>query len=500
MTPDRHYAARLDIARPRVEDFVRRRDVKLFHLMVIALLERGEPMTLDEIARRLKRAGVTHPHADLDRSLLKAWHGLAPVHRDPGGKFGLDLASRELDFLLMVTDLSPRRFHAAEPPPPAPPPPLGDDVPLSIDEVQTAFLGRWLGSISPLRLAAAVLDAADCSLTLAEIDSLLATLTPHRPRITPDGARFWRSAMVSVDAQGRATLDRRATGVAEMRRTVRALGVRATRERAEEERMARLRAEMDARHAADMELARAHASVARRVILHAVPSATSPEAIGLLDVESRAMRIFPVAELEALNRELATYHVLAALQARELLHTLGHDPNAWRVVDLGPPQKTVRLNQRGRVLRLSAPLLITGTTGQSRPLSDPVHMRAYLAAGDRAKLRRRIEADLKALYAFYRYGVLHGWVRLRWGFLDDRLSVDWALRGDVSLYEIFDDAVRRQRPVDVVMGSAPGWQEPWARARRVEVIQAGYDRAVLRDGTDTLVVDYADIHAARPVT
>lgn len=57
----------------------------------------------------------------------------------------------------------------------------------------------------------------------------------------------------------------------------------------------------------------------------------------------------------------------------------------------------------------------TSTTGIGRPLGDAARMRAHLAARDQTRLRRRVEADLEALYALYRYGVLHRYVRLRWG-------------------------------------------------------------------------------------
>ena len=44
---------------PRVEDVLARDGVKLFHVMVVTLLERGGPMTCEEIAGRLTDAGAT---------------------------------------------------------------------------------------------------------------------------------------------------------------------------------------------------------------------------------------------------------------------------------------------------------------------------------------------------------------------------------------------------------------------------------------------------------
>lgn len=56
--------------------------------------------------------------------------------------------------------------------------------------------------------------------------------------------------------------------------------------------------------------------------------------------------------------------------------------------------------------------------------------------GNRPKLERRLESDLKSLAAYYRYGILHGGVRLRWGFLDEMVPVDWSQPGDACAYGI----------------------------------------------------------------
>jgi hypothetical protein len=46
-------------------------------------------------------------------------------------------------------------------------------------------------------------------------------------------------------------------------------------------------------------------------------------------------------------------------------------------------------------------------------------MAVYLQMGQRGKLRDRLEADAKSLYALFNYGRIHGAVRLQWGFLDE---------------------------------------------------------------------------------
>jgi hypothetical protein len=89
--------------------------------------------------------------------------------------------------------------------------------------------------------------------------------------------------------------------------------------------------------------------------------------------------------------------------------------------------------------------------------------------GAHAKFRRRLEADAKSLYALYQYGRLHGAVRLRWGFLDEMLPAPWVHRDERTLYHLLKEAHERDVPLAVVVGSAPGWADPWSRVRRAYV-------------------------------
>lgn len=59
------YCERIGLASvPRVEAVLEqdldKNDANLFRLMVVALLEHGRPMTVEEIAERLSRAGGSH--------------------------------------------------------------------------------------------------------------------------------------------------------------------------------------------------------------------------------------------------------------------------------------------------------------------------------------------------------------------------------------------------------------------------------------------------------
>ncbi len=76
---------------------------------------------------------------------------------------------------------------------------------------------------------------------------------------------------------------------------------------------------------------------------------------------------------------------------------------------------------------------------------------------------------------------------------------NWVLPGDPHLYDILDRARRAGVPVDIVVGSAPGWADPWARARRVEVVNIEPWVVTVRQGTETVPIDRREIQAARMV-
>jgi hypothetical protein len=61
-------------------------------------------------------------------------------------------------------------------------------------------------------------------------------------------------------------------------------------------------------------------------------------------------------------------------------------------------------------------------------------LRQFLRDSDYMNLRRRVEADAKSLFALYQYGCLYGGVRLRWGFLDERLPAPWVHTDKPTLY------------------------------------------------------------------
>lgn len=181
---------------------------------------------------------------------------------------------------------------------------------------------------------------------------------------------------------------------------------------------------------------------------------------------------------------------------RETLAVLGLDPLEFRVFELRPPRKGLRLNRAGKTLRVTPEMVIASSTGIAHPLADPVRVGRYVAEGDVRKLARRAESDVKALYAYYRYGVLHGQVRLDWGFVHEAFGVDWRLADDESLGTLLRRALAEGRAVDVVTGSSPGWSDPWSRSRRCLVLAVEHGFAVL-EGEGHYQVPLDEIRAVR---
>jgi hypothetical protein len=230
-----------------------------------------------------------------------------------------------------------------------------------------------------------------------------------------------------------------------------------------------------------------------------VPDTGTPAAAALLDVGSRTVRSFVAPEIAELRAALANFDLIAALGPREALHAMSiHDPDRWQLIDLRPPKKTRRLNRRGRTLSIKPELLITATTRISRPLGNPARVLEYLDSGAIGKLRRRIESDVKSLFAFYNYGVLHRGVRLKWGFLDEMLPVDWAVPGDPSLYDVIKSSQTTGAAVDLVSGSAPGWTDPWSRAQRVSIVSLEPWSVVVEAAGQRWAVPRYEIQAIRP--
>lgn len=499
MAESNPYCERLGVPVPRVEDALGRRDAKLFHLMIVALLERGGPMSVEEIGARLETAGAMAPSGDLVLALRKAWHGLQPVYRTHDGRMGLELSSIELESHLWRLKLREPRFRPPDEAPLPDPVLPGDEIPLLANEIAVALRATNLRALSGLRTAAAVLDASARPMTLAEIESFLEAAAGERRPLRVQSPSYWTGRLLRLDAAGRLSIDPATPELRAVRRAVRDVVRAEMRKEAMELRRRAAWKERDAILDAERRQQARAAAAMRRVVLRAVPDPTKPKAMALLDPETRELRSFVGDEVSEVAAALAAYDLVIGLNIRDTLHVLGLDADRWRLADLRPPQKSKRLNRRGRTLHITPELLISGTTGISRPLGDPARTAAYLASGDDQKLRRRLESDVKSLYAFYRYGVLHGCVRLRWGFLNEILPAEWPQPGEPRAFEILQRAKQSGSTVDIVLGSAPGWKDPWSRAVRVEVDQVDYRDATMRAHGDRWAVDLLEVQDLRLV-
>lgn len=484
----------LGIAPPRLEAVVGHRQANTFTLLLVALLERGEPMTLVEVAERFEAAGI----ADRSRALLSLQRckpGRPPVYRE-GDLYHLDPHDEELDLWVFRLGLRPPKVARVERPTPEPSPLPGPDVALTGMELDEAWKDASLFSWSAPRLAVAVLDAHGGPLAPAKVVAAVAERTRWHG-LTEDSAKFERrGSPVEVLADGRwAIAEDAGETVKQARAAVRERVARARRHaalRPDPAAIEEARAEWEQRRAAHgAELARMS-----RALLVAFPP-SRPEAVALLDVGEHEITTYVGDELGALRSRLAAYEILGAVDVRALLRALDFDPGGRRLAELGPPQKTRKINKRGRTLKITTALLVQGSCGIGRPFGDPSKLPEYLASGEHTKLRRRIEADVKSLYALYEYGRLHGAVRLRWGFLDERIPAPWVHRDEPRLYDLKMTALAMNVPLEVVVGSAPGWSEPWSRARlaHVEQDRSGWrTRLVDEDG---YIIDEAEVQRAR---
>ncbi len=490
------YCTRLGIPVPRVEDVLAQKGARLLHVMVVALLEGGGPMTVEEIAERLKSAGAESGTGDMARSLRRAWGGREPIHKDPEGRYALDLNCESMRMVLSLTGLMVPAPAPPEPPPPDVRPPA-DDVALTAEELEAALNEAASSGLSYFRIVAAVLDAEDRPMSMRELNQRLAELTGLQKAVDEGVVRGLQSALIRCEPDGRFVIDRTAADLHAIRRAVRKVAYVILRRRAMAEHHAKVGAAWKARHAAEEAAREAKAQTLRRAVLRVLPSPADPRAVAVLDVERHSIRTFIGGKVAEVACVLAEYDVLVGLGVRDDLHGLHLDEGRWTIVDLRPPRKSTTINKSGRKLQITPEMLITATVGISRPLADPDKIRGYLEGGEEGKLDRRLQSDVKALYAFYQYGRIQNFVRLRWGFLDDILGVEWALPGEPSLYATLERARDQGKPIDLVMRSAPGWSDPWSRAWRVRVVRYEVWALTVDDGRSEVPVDRREIQAVR---
>jgi hypothetical protein len=487
------YCEALGIQAPRLELAKNSPDANYYSLLIVALLERGQPITLEEAAQRFEEAGVA-PAGRALASLKRCKPARAPIYRD-GDLYALDPHDDEADLWAFRLGLRPPKAAALQVVPPDPRPLPTPAQPLTVADLDEAWREGVPSNWSALRVAICVLDAHGGTMRPGDVLAFVAARS-RWSLLTAGSANYWRrGAAVWTRGDGLWELGREHQAVRPARQAVR-------------ERVALLRrwahvrpdpAIVEAnvkRYESEREANAERLARMRRVVIHAFP-AKKPEAIVLVDVSRRDVTTLMGEEVAEVGEKLAGYDLIAAVDVRTLLRALSFEPGGRRLAELGPPQKTTQLNKWGRTLKITTSLLIQGSCGIGRPLGDEAVLRRYLRDGEHTKLRRRLESDAKSLFALYQYGRLHGAVRLRWGFLDERIPAPWVHSDEPRLYGLMKRARELRVPLEVVVGSAPGWADPWSRLRtaHVESDQGGWGLWLVDE--QGYPIDEAEVQLAR---
>lgn len=460
------YCEVLGIEVPRLEAVRRHREANSYSLLLVALLERGGPMTLAEVAERFDRAGIA-PVPFALKALSRCRPARPPIYRD-GDLYHLDPHDEEADLWAFRLDLRPPRGSRVAQPV-APPPLPGPDVPLTEEELDQAWKDYSLYNWSHQRLVLAVLDAHGGPLPAVEVVARIAARTEWA-LLKPTSSFSTRGSPIDVLPGGVWAMAATAGPVLQATRLAVRKRVEMTRRYARDpEAIAASQRAYEERQA----LHRAELAVLRRGIVHAFPAA-SPRAVAVFDVERGEIATFVDAELAGVAAYLEQFEVIAAIEVHALLRALAIDPGSRRLAELGPPQKSIEYGGR-RPLRLTPELLIESSCGIREPLGRAQSLAASLAKGDLRRLRAGLEAILRSLAAFYQYGRLHGAVRVCRRGLETQLAVPWVHRDEPRLRDLIKAAEEVGEALEVVIGAAPDWQDPWARAERAHV-QCGANR------------------------
>ena len=160
------YCDALRIEVPVLEHVKGHPDANSYSLLIVALLERGDAMTLAEVAERFARAGVAPAELAL-RSLQRCKPARAPVYRD-GDHYALDPHDDDADLWAFRLGLRPPKAPRLSVVPTMSELIAGVEEPVTVGELDEAWRDASLHAWSLQRLALAVLDAGEeCVLTHA---------------------------------------------------------------------------------------------------------------------------------------------------------------------------------------------------------------------------------------------------------------------------------------------------------------------------------------------
>ncbi len=112
MSRSNPYCEALGIQVPRLEVAAESREANYYSLLIVALLERGEPITLEEAAKRFEEAGVAAADRAL-ASLKRCRPARSPLYRD-GDLYALDPYDYEVDLWAFRLGLRPPKAAALQ--------------------------------------------------------------------------------------------------------------------------------------------------------------------------------------------------------------------------------------------------------------------------------------------------------------------------------------------------------------------------------------------------
>jgi hypothetical protein len=240
------------------------------------------------------------------------------------------------------------------------------------------------------------------------------------------------------------------------------------------------------------------ASKPKRAIIHGFYVDEQLVALTLLDVDQRSIETLHSEDAFLAASHLNQYTVLIGLNPRLLLNRIGiNDVLPWRLIDLAHHPKSKQINKSGRKLAITTEMMITSSTGISKPLGDSIKMHEYYRHGKLAALTKRLESDAKSLFAFYSYGSLHNFIRLRWGFLSEWYVAEWGVPGEPSLYDFMKQKITTGEPIEFVRGTAPGWSEPWSRGKTGVVKAIDHQDVELQINGEYVVIPREEFQAVR---
>ncbi|MBI3982070.1 MAG: hypothetical protein HY337_04105 [Gemmatimonadetes bacterium] len=142
---------------PRLEAAANAADANTYSLLIAALLERGQPMTLEEAAERFAEAGIASAGRAL-ASLKRCRPARAPIYRD-GSRYALDPHDRETDLWGFRLGLRPPKAAPLTLVRPDPPPVPSPNTPLTVADLDEAWRYGVPTTWSAQRTAVCVLDA-----------------------------------------------------------------------------------------------------------------------------------------------------------------------------------------------------------------------------------------------------------------------------------------------------------------------------------------------------